>query len=64
MVELMIKDANVVTEEGAFRGDVAVEAGKIVAIGDLSSAMKAETVVDAKGLYLLPGGLAPHFQVR
>ena len=64
MVELMIKDANVVTEEGAFRGDVAVEAGKIVAIGNLSSAMKAETVVDAKGLYLLPGGVDPHFHVR
>lgn len=64
MAELMIRDANIVTEEGIFRGDVAAEAGKIVAIGKLSDTMKTAKVINANGFYLLPGGVDPHFHVR
>ncbi|MBP2656413.1 MAG: amidohydrolase [Firmicutes bacterium] len=64
MVELLIRDANVVMEDGIFRGDVAVEDGKIIAIGKLDDTMKYEKVVDAGGFFLLPGGVDPHFHVR
>lgn len=64
MVELMIRDANVVMEDGIFRGDIAVAAGKIVAAGNLGEAIKSAKIVDANGLYLLPGGVDPHFHVR
>jgi len=64
VVELLIRDANIVTEEVIVRGDIAIEAGKIIAIGKLGDAMKPAKVVDANGAYLLPGGVDPHFHVR
>ncbi|HYF84423.1 MAG TPA: allantoinase AllB [Clostridia bacterium] len=64
MIELIIKNANVVTEDGVFFGDVAVDDGKIVSIGLLSGSMDAKEVIDAEGKYLLPGGVDPHVHVR
>ena len=58
-MELLIKGGTVVTATESFPADVAVDGGKIVAIGrDL--AVNAEKVVDATGRLVLPGALDAH----
>lgn len=58
-MELLIKGGTVVTATESFPADVAVDGGKIVAIGrDL--AVNAEKVVDAPGKLVLPGALDAH----
>lgn len=56
---LLIKNGRVVTAVDEFLGDVFVKDGKIQAIGkDLD--VKAEEIVDAKGKFVLPGGVDQH----
>ena len=58
-MELLIKGGTVVTATESFPADVAVDGGKIVAIGrDL--AVNADKVVDATGKLVLPGALDAH----
>lgn len=58
-MELLIKGGTVVTATESFPADVAVDGGKIVAIGrDL--AVNAEKVMDATGKLVLPGALDAH----
>lgn len=58
-MELLIKGGTVVTATESFPADVAVDGGKIVAIGrDL--AVNAEKVVDATSKLVLPGALDAH----
>ena len=61
MLDLLVRDALVVDGTGAppFRGDVAVEDGKIAAVGDLDGA-QAERVIDAAGRMVCPGFVDPH----
>src|SRR2546428_10244448 len=53
--DLMIKNGRVIDGSGipAFRGDVAVRNGKIVALGKLRDA--ASRTIDADGLVVAPG---------
>jgi dihydroorotase len=53
-IDLLIKGATLVTPAGEGMADIAIAAGRIAAIGSLSSA-KAEKTLDAKGLHILPG---------
>ncbi|WMM24103.1 dihydropyrimidinase [Tissierella sp. MB52-C2] len=58
-MSLLIKNGVIVTAMEEYKGDILVEEGKIVAIGkDLDA--KADEVVDAKGMYVLPGGVDQH----
>lgn len=58
-MELLIKGGTIVTATESFPADVAVDGGKIVAIGkDL--AVNAEKIVDATGKLVLPGALDAH----
>ena len=58
--ELVIKNGLVILETGEVITDVAVQGGKIVAIGqDLSG----ERVIDATGLVVSPGMVDAHVQV-
>ncbi len=52
--QLIIKNGTVLTPQGRQRTDVAVADGKISALGDFKNE-KAERVVDATGLFVLPG---------
>ncbi|MEZ5995056.1 MAG: dihydroorotase [Hyphomonadaceae bacterium] len=52
--DLVVRGGIVVNHAGEGPGDVGVIGGKIVAIGDLAQA-SAGSVVDAKGLHVLPG---------
>jgi len=61
--DLLIRGALLLDGSGSpgWLADLAVVAGKIAAIGDLSSALsRANTVVDAKGLVLAPGFIDVH----
>src|SRR2546428_814979 len=58
--DLLIKNGRIIDGSGmpAFRGDVAVRAGKIVELGKLSGA--ATRVIDADGLGVAPGVVDNH----
>lgn len=55
--ELVIKNGHVILSDGAVDTDVAIENGKIVAIGENLS---GKNEVDAKGLVVSPGMFDPH----
>lgn len=59
--DILIKDGRVLDGSGNpwVRADVAVADSKIAAVGDLSGA-EADTVLDAKGLYVAPGFIDVH----
>ena len=61
MIDIVFRDARVVDGSGGepFRGDVAVNAGRIVAIGP-GLAVVAKKAVDASGLALMPGIVDSH----
>ena len=52
--DLIIRDGTVVTPNGTEQTDIAVLDGRIAVIGNLSRG-DAETTIEAKGLYVLPG---------
>ena len=60
MVDLVIRGGTVIDGSGGdpFEADVAVEAGKIVAVGEVSARGKEE--IDAQGKIVTPGFVDPH----
>ena len=52
--DLLVKGGTLVNHDGTGLRDIGIVAGKISAIGDLSSASAGETI-DATGLHVLPG---------
>ena len=58
MIDLVIRGGTVVTSRGRFSADIHVHAGRIVALGALDAA--AAQVVDAGGLYAMPGVVDSH----
>ncbi|GBC69575.1 D-hydantoinase [archaeon HR01] len=65
MFDLVIKDGNVVTADGVFKADIAVDDGKIVQLARKIEE-HSEKVIDASGLLVLPGGIDghTHFQLN
>jgi len=60
-VDLVVKNGKVVTPSGVMEsGAVAVEKGKIVALGSESAMPSANKVVDATGKVVLPGAIDAH----
>jgi dihydroorotase len=53
-VDLILKGGTVVNQDGEGVRDIAVKAGRIVAIGDMSG-LKAAEVLDCRNLHILPG---------
>jgi dihydroorotase len=53
-VDLMLKGATVVNQDGTGPRDIAVKHGKIFAIGDMVG-MSAEETIDCRNLHILPG---------
>lgn len=58
-MSLLIKNGTVVTAADFHRADVLIEGERVKAIGHDLKADGAE-VIDAKGLFVLPGGIDPH----
>lgn len=53
----VIKNGTVVTADLTYTADVVIENGIITAIGQ---GLSGDTVLDAKGCYVMPGGIDPH----
>ena len=58
-MKIMIKNGTIVTSGDEFKADLFIEGEKIAAIGN-SLNNQADEVVDAKGLYVIPGGVDQH----
>jgi dihydropyrimidinase len=57
----VIKHGTIVTADLTYKADVKVEGGRIVEIGpDLTG----DTVLDATGCYVMPGGIDPHVHLE
>ncbi|MFC3126864.1 dihydroorotase [Pseudoroseomonas globiformis] len=61
--DLILRGGTCVLPWGEVAADVAVQAGRIAAIGDLGAAGAAE-VIDCAGLHVLPGLIDPHVHLR
>jgi dihydropyrimidinase len=64
-MSLLIKNGHVITATDSYIGDILIEGEKITAIGSSLTAgsnlpAQADTVIDATGLLVLPGGIDPH----
>jgi dihydropyrimidinase len=55
----LIKNGTVVTASDRYRGDVLVEDEKVAVIG-MALDLHADTIIDASGKYVLPGGIDVH----
>jgi dihydropyrimidinase/allantoinase len=60
LVDLVLKNSKLVTPAGIFEGGVAVESGKIVAIGKDATLPNADKDVDLHGALLMPGAIDAH----
>ena len=61
-MSVLIKNGLIVTSTGRYKADLYAEGDKIKAIGtDLDQ--PADEVVDAQGLYVLPGAIDPHTHI-
>jgi len=54
-VDLLIKGGRIVSSGGKYAANIAVKDGKIVAISKDDNGFEAKEVIDAKGLYVIPG---------
>jgi dihydropyrimidinase len=55
--DLVIRGGTVVTAEREVLADIGMRDGRIAAVGD---ALRGRNEIDARGLYILPGGVDPH----
>jgi len=63
-VPIRVDGGTLVTPHGRVRAGLAVEGGKIIAIGRESELPGAEHTIDASGRYVLPGLIDPHVHFR
>ncbi len=59
-IDLLIKDAQIVSAEGVTPGCIYVDGGRIVALAHESDLLQADQVIDAEGRYVIPGCVDPH----
>ena len=64
MADLLIKNGTIVTPQSVFQAGIAVEKGRIIAIGKESALPEAKESLDAKGLHVLPGLIDDHVHFR
>ncbi len=63
MLDLIIKNGLVVNADKTEKLDLAVKDGKIAALGCCASFSQAERVIDADGMYILPGMIDSHAHI-
>jgi allantoinase len=59
-MDVLIRGARVVTDQGVYRADVGLADGRIAIIGEQLPVTGWREVVEADGLHLLPGLIDPH----
>ena len=62
--DLVITGGRIVTPESTYEADLAIHDGAIVACGDASTMPRADQVIDARGLFALPGAVDGHVHFR
>ena len=60
MLDLLIRNGQVVTPQGAGAWEIAVQDGRIVAVAAPGTFREASRVIDAAGKVVVPGGVEPH----
>ncbi|MFQ5972429.1 MAG: allantoinase AllB [Alphaproteobacteria bacterium] len=63
-VDLVIHGGRVVHPDGVVEANIAVNDGRITAIGDEAVLPRAEKALDAAGMYVLPGAIDSHVHFR
>ena len=63
-IDLLIRNGTIVTSDATFKASVGIDKGKIVAIGEEMSIPEGRTVINARGLYVLPGLIDAHVHLR
>lgn len=58
-MSILIKNGRIITAEQNYKGDIFCENGRITTIGQQLD-IKADTVIDAKSKYVIPGGVDVH----
>jgi dihydropyrimidinase len=58
--DTLIKNATVVTASDTFASDIGIAHGRITALGQELPGASAKRVLDAKGRYVMPGGIDVH----
>ena len=58
--DTLVVNGRVVTATDTYSSDIAISAGKIEAIGKDLSRENTKKIIDAKGKYVLPGGIDVH----
>ncbi len=59
-MDLLIKNATVVTAADTYQSDIGVQGEKITRLGQELAAEPGARIIDAAGKYVLPGGVDPH----
>jgi len=62
-VDLVIENGTLVTPETNYVASIAVDNGKITAIGQAANMPRAERTIDARGKMILPGAIDAHVHV-
>ncbi|MEN8121920.1 MAG: amidohydrolase family protein, partial [Bacteroidota bacterium] len=60
----LIRNGTIVTSKKSFKADILIENGKISQIGEIQSSVSFEQEINAKGLYIFPGGIDPHVHMH
>ena len=60
MFDLLIRNGKVVTPETVLEADVAVQGESIAGLLKTAEPVQARRVIDARGLYVVPGGIDAH----
>jgi len=63
VVETVITGGTIATHEGTFEGGVAIDEGRIVAVGEKSALPAADTEIDASDRIVMPGVVDPHVHI-
>ncbi|MBI4527562.1 MAG: amidohydrolase family protein [Deltaproteobacteria bacterium] len=62
-LDLVVRGGLVVSPRQVLKADVGIKDGRIVAIGEEAFLSQAARMIDAAGLYVLPGIIDPHYHV-
>src|SRR2546425_12704507 len=60
MFDLLIRNGKVVSSEAVMEADVAVEGERVAGLLKAAAPAEARRVIDATGLYVVPGGIDAH----
>ncbi len=64
MVDLLLRNGNIVTPGDTYTADIAITDGVIMAIGKLDSSLEARREIDLEGKHVMPGVVEPHMHVE